>query len=280
MKRAWIVAATALLLTACGGNVEKKASEKLAEARTALERGDFNEAKIQLDSIKILYPKAYEARHAGNRLLLEVEKKEQEQSLVYLDSLQQVKQQEADAMKSKFTLEKDAGYQEVGNYFWPTQTVEKNLHRTYLRFQVSELGELTMTSIYCGSSNIHHTTVKVTEPGGTFAETPPSKDIYETTDLGEKIEKADFKIGSDGDVMGFLYLNRDKPIKVELKGDRTYNMVMPASDKQALAGVYELSQLLSAIQEIKKEKEEANLKIRFVNERMEKNAQEDSTKEK
>ena len=49
-----------------------------------------------------------------------------------------------------------------------------------------------MTSIYCGAHNIHHVAVKVTAPDGSFAETPAAKDSYETTDLGEKIEKADF----------------------------------------------------------------------------------------
>lgn len=48
---------------------------------------------------------------------------------------------------------------------------------------------MSMTSIYCGPSNIHHISVKVIAPDGSFAETPASKDSYETTDLGEKIEK-------------------------------------------------------------------------------------------
>ncbi len=279
MKKTIIGACVALLLASCGENTEKKAGERLAVARTAFEQGDFNGAKIEIDSIKVLYPKAFEARHAANRLLLEVEKKEQEQTIVYLDSLLQVKQQGVESIRKKYVLEKDAEYQQVGNYFWPTQTVEKNLHRSYLRFQVSEQGVMSMTSIYCGSGNIHHTRVKVTAPDGTFAETPISRDVYETTDLGEKIEKADYKKGADGDVMGFLYLNRDKAIKVELIGDRKYNLAMPATDKQALAEVYELAQLLSSIEEIKKNKEEASQKIQFVTRRMEQNAKEDAAKE-
>ncbi len=279
MKRTIIGVCAALLLASCGENVEKKASEKLAVARTAFEQGDFNAAKTEIDSIKLLYPKAFEARHAANRLMLEVEKKEQELSVMYLDSLLQTKQQEVEAIRKNYTLEKNAEYQQVGNYFWPTQTVEKNLHRSYLRFQVSEQGTMSMTSIYCGGSNIHHTRVKVTAPDGTFAETPVSRDIYETTDLGEKIEKADFKLGADGDVLSFLYINQSKPLKVELLGDRNYTMTMPASDKQALVGIYELAQLLSSIEKIKKEKEEANLKIQFVIRRLDKHIQEDSIPE-
>ena len=96
-----------------------------------------------------------------------------------------------------------------------------------------------MTSIYCGAHNIHHVAVKVTAPDGSFAETPAAKDSYETTDLGEKIEKADFKLGEDGNVMGFLYLNKDKNIKVNYQGERPYSITMTAADRQALASVYE-----------------------------------------
>ena len=196
------------------------------------------------------------------------ELKEQEKTLVYLDSLLQQKQGELDALKGKFTLEKDAEYQQIGNYLHPSQVIEKNLHRSYLRFQVNETGQMSMTSIYCGPSNIHHVGVKVVAPDGSFAETPASKDGYETTDLGEKIEKADFKMGEDGNVIGFLYLNKDKNIKVNYQGERSYSTTMSPIDRQALAGVYELAQILSSITQIKKEMEEANLKIEFVKRKM------------
>ena len=91
---------------------------------------------------------------------------------------------------------------------------------------------------------------------------------YETTDLGEKIEKADFKMGEDGNVIGFLYLNKDKNIKVNYQGERSYSTTMSPIDRQALAGVYELAQILSSITQIKKEMEEANLKIEFVKRKM------------
>lgn len=268
MKKAALLACLCCTLFACE-DIEKKAGEKLQAARLAFEQGDYSEAKKQIDSIKILYPKAFETRRAGIGLMQEVELKEQEQSLAYLDSMLQVKQQEFDAVKSKFAFEKDAEYQKTGNYLHPAQVIEKNLHRSFLRFQVDENGVMSMTSIYCGSRNIHHVAVKVIAPDGSFAETPASKDSYETTDLGEKIEKADYKMDEDGNVMGFLYLNKDKNIKVNYLGERPYSTHMTVADRQALASVYELAQLLSSMAEIKKNMEEANLKIGFVKKKME-----------
>ena len=276
MKKVILLACLCYTLFSCE-DVEKKAGEKLQAAREAFELGNYNEAKILIDSIKMLYPKAFETRRAGIGLMQEVELKEQEKSLVYLDSMLQAKQKEFDAIKGKYTFEKDAEYQNIGNYLHPSQVIEKNLHRSFLRFQVDENGVMSMTSIYCGAHNIHHVAVKVTAPDGSFTETPAAKDSYETTDLGEKIEKADFKLGEDGNVMGFLYLNKDKNIKVNYQGERPYSITMTPADRQALASVYELAQLLSSMTEIKKNMEEANLKIEFVKKKMEErkdNAQE------
>ena len=54
MKKIIILACLCSTLVACE-NVEKKAALKLAEARAAFEAGNYNEAKMQIDSIKILY---------------------------------------------------------------------------------------------------------------------------------------------------------------------------------------------------------------------------------
>ena len=77
----------------------------------------------------------------------QVELKEQEKTLVYLDSMLQEKQKEVDAIKKNYTFEKDAEYQKIGNYLHPSQVIEKNLHRSYLRFQVDETGVMSKMCI-------------------------------------------------------------------------------------------------------------------------------------
>jgi hypothetical protein len=257
-----------LLFIACDNSNEKKAAERLALAREALEHADYSEAKKHIDSIKILYPKAYTVREEGNRMIQQIDLKEQEQGIGYLENVLTEKQASFEAVKNKFVLEKNTEYQETGNYFLPAQTVEKNVNRSYLRFQVSESGAMSMTSIYCGTSNIHHAGVKVIAPDGSFAETPASNDSYETTDLNIKIEKADYPLGKDGNVIGFIYLNRDKNIRLEYQGGSKYVTTMSASDRQAAAELYELSQLLSSIEQIKKKIEETNIHIKFIKRNM------------
>ena len=270
MKNVFLFIVLCLACLACT-DVEKQAAERLNMAQQAFAAGDYNEAKLQIDSIKILYPKAYNARKAGIGLMQEVELKEQEKTLAYLDSLLSTKQAEFNAMKGKFVLEKDQEYEAIGRYLHPSQVIEKNLNRSFLRFQVDERGAMSMTSIYCGSRNIHHTAVKVST-NDSFAQTPPSADSYETSNLGVQIEKADYKLGQDGNVIGFICLNKEKSIKVEFVGERSYSTQMTQADRQAADLVYRLSQTLSAITQLNKEIDEAKQKIAFIEKRMEERA--------
>lgn len=269
MKKIGLSALLALaILTGCGDGGEKQAQLHLQKAEKALLLENFNEAKLQIDSIKVLYPKAFEARKKGIKLMQQVDLKEQTKTLAYLDSALLVKQAQLDSIKVNFVLEKDTAYQDIGNYFYPTQTVEKSLGRSFLRGQVNELGEMSLTSIYCAGGKLNHTSVKVSV-GELFAETPMSKDSYETTDLGKTIEKSDYKVGEDGGVVGFIIANQDKNIQLQFVGDKTYRTAMQKTDRKAIVELAELARILSGMEEIRKQQKEANLKIQFVSRKIE-----------
>ena len=104
-------------------------------------------------------------------------------------------------------------------------------------------------------------------------------DYAKAIEMNEKIEKADYKLGEDGSVIEFLNLNKDKNIRLEYLGDRIYKTTMSPTDRQAAANIYQLSQILSAMQQIKKEQEAANLKIEFINKKKERKAQETATEQ-
>lgn len=274
IKHKILIPALLLVLSSCNQD-EKNAGELLQRAEASFSASNFSEAKMQIDSIRTLYPKAFEARKAAIKLMQQIDLEEQNRSLAYLDSVMAVKQVSLDSIKGNFVLEKDTAYQEVGNYFYPTQVVEKNIGRTFLRACVSEKGEMSLTSIYCAGGNIHHNAVKVSS-GDAFAQTPASVDSYETTDLGRAIEKADYKLGADGGVIGFIVANRDaKSLKLEFIGDKTYRTVMYSNDIKAIAQVSDLARILLSMEEIRKEQKEANLKIKFVTKKMEEAAAQD-----
>lgn len=268
MKKILLWAAVGIMMLPSCSNDDKKAENLYQRAEAAFASGDYSLAKLQIDSIRTYYPKAFAARRAAVGLMQQVDLREQEKTLAYLDSMMQVRQSVLDSIKGKFVFEKDTAYQDVGNYFYPSQVVEKNVGRSFLRAQVNEMGEMLLTSIYCSGGNIHHTSVKVSV-GDTFAETPSSPDIYETTDLGRAIEKADYRLPSDGGVTAFIVANRDKKsIALEFRGDRTYKTTMRPDDIKAVAEVSNLARVLAGMEEIRKEQKEANLKKRFVLKKM------------
>ena len=269
MKKIGLSAILALsLLAGCGDGGEKEAQVRLQKAEAALQQDNFSEAKLQIDSIKMLHPKAFEARKQGIKLMQQVDLKEQQKTLVYLDSMMQVKQLQLDSIKGRFVFEKDTAYQDIGNWFYPTQVVEKNVGRSFLRAHVNELGEMSLTSIYCAGGKLNHTSVKVSV-GDTFAETPMTKDSYTTTDLGRTIEKADYKLGEDGGVAGFIVANADKNIQLTFIGDKTWRTAMQKTDRQAFVELTDLARVLSGMEEIRKQQKEANLKIQFVTRKVE-----------
>lgn len=269
MKKIGLSAFLALAFIAgCSDGGEKQAQLHLQKAETALSEENFSEAKLQIDSIKMLYPKAFEARKQGIKLMQQVDLKEQTKTLAYLDSVMLVKKAQLDSIKGNFVFEKDTLYQDIGNYFYPTQTVEKSLGRSFLRGQVNELGEMSLTSIYCAGGQLNHTSVKVSV-GDLFAETPMAKDSYQTTDLGRVIEKADYKLGEDGGVVGFIVANQDKNIQLQFIGDKTYRTAMPKNDRKAIVELTELARILSGMEEIRKQQKESSLKIQFVSRKIE-----------
>ena len=264
MKKITIWALCALAaLASCSDGGEKAATAHLQKAEQALQAQRFSEAKQQIDSIKLMYPKAFEARKKAIKLMQQVDLTEQRKTVAYLDSVLAVKQHQLDSIKTNFVLEKDTAYQEVGNWFYPTQVVEKNVNRSFLRAQVSEQGQMSITSIYCAGGTLNHTAVKVSV-GDTFAETPMSNDSYTTKDLGRTIEKADYKVGEDGGVAAFIVANHDKNLQLTFIGDKTYRTAMHKNDRKAFVELSNLSNILTAMEEIRKQQKEANLKIQFV----------------
>lgn len=259
-------------LASCGQE-EKKANELLSRAEASFQSANYSEAKLLIDSIRNSYPKVFDVRRKAIMLKQQVELKEQQISLEYLDSMMSVKQLALDSIKSDYILEKDTAYQEIGNYFYPSQVVEKNIGRTFLRANVNEKGEMSLTSIYCAGGSLNHTSVKVSS-NDAFAQTPASPDVYVSSDLGRKIEKADYKLGADGGVIGFIIANRDaKSLKLEFIGDRTYRTLMYSPDIKAIVEVAKLAQILSSMEEIRKEQKEANLKIQFLNKKISENTE-------
>lgn len=257
-----------LMLTSCSGD-KKKAQLLLDRAREVYAQGDLEDAKALIDSLGTLYPKVYEVRHAANRLGYDVTLSQLQRDVNFIDSVLQAKQEELDKILPDFAYERDTAYQTMGRYLLPSQVIERNTTRSFLRSQTDETGRMSLTSIYVGASPIHHVRVKVTAPDGTWVETPSSPDSYETSDLGLTIEKADYPQGKDGGLGVFIAERADESLTMQFSGDRTQQVALTAADRKACRQVYELAQQLSLLAELKSNQEENLRKIAFVEKKIE-----------
>ena len=100
------VLALTAVLTGCNSD-EQKAGQLFQRAEIAYATGDYNLVKLQIDSIRTLYPKAFEVRKAGIALMQRAELEEQKKTMSYLYSMMSVKQSSRDANNGNFVLEKD-----------------------------------------------------------------------------------------------------------------------------------------------------------------------------
>ena len=140
-KLAICITLIAAILTGCNGD-EKATQARLDKARAMYENNEFFGAKNEIDSIRTLYPKEVKVLKQGLTLMRQVEVKEAERNIAFCDSLLPIKLEEVEGLKKGFAFEKDSVYEEIGNYIWKQQTIERNVQRCYVRCGVNEEGEM------------------------------------------------------------------------------------------------------------------------------------------
>lgn len=261
-----------IALTACNNDAEK-AADRLAAARAMYEQNEFFAAKNEIDSVRILYPKEVKALKEALLLMREVELKEAERNIAFCDSLLPLKQEEAEALKKGFVLEKDSVYEEIGNYIWKQQTIERNIQRSYIRSGVNEKGEMYLASVYYGGRPIDHTGIRLSTKDDVFAETasiPYDGGVnYRFKDLGNITEVVTYKGEKGMDAIKLIYAHPQERIKVEYTGDKPYVIYMADADKKAVVATYDLATVLSDIENMSKEKEKAEKKIAYLKKKLE-----------
>lgn len=276
-KSAICIALAAITLAACN-KTEKEAQARLNNARSMYERNEFFAAKSEIDSIRALYPKEFKVLKEGLSLMRLVELKEAERNIAFCDSLLPIKIEEAEVLKKGFTLEKDSIYEDIGNYIWKQQTIERNVQRCYIRSGVNEKGEIYLASVFYGGAPINHTGIKVSTPNGQFAETasiPYDGGVnYRFKDLGKTTEVVTYKGEKGLDAAKFISSNIKDRIKVEYTGGKPYTLYIADGDKKAIAATFDLATVLSDLENLLKEKDKATNRMAYLKNKLDTNTEE------
>lgn len=267
MRRLLLVLIALLAVMSCGHNDNRLAARYLDMAAKCFEDGDYVTAKLYIDSVRTEYPNAFEVRKKGIRLLQKVEIAEADRTIAYQDSALNVLREKFEKVRDSFVFQKDEQYQDLGLFTVSSQDIEKNIGRNYLRGQVDEKGRLTIVSTYCGSSYIHHRSIRISpssDVDGGYVDTPASDDFYEFKDLGTFYEKCNFTGSTADAIAGYIALHQEENLTVTISGDRSFSYRMQASDSKALANIHSLYLLLSSIDEAKTLRDEAERRKKFV----------------
>ena len=286
MRKSLILLAVMVMTVSCQESIEQKAGHHLDNAKEAFSIGNFNVAKQEIDSIKILYPKAFEARRQGIKLMQQIEEAEQMRIIEYEDSMIVAATEAFNKIKGNYAFEKDERYQDLGLYTVKSQAPQRNTDRTYIRAQVDELGRMNLISCYRGSSYIHHDWLKLSV-GDNYVDTPESRDRHEFTDLGVYYEWLSFINGNDGGAAAFISANRDQDITFTLyrktgpESSRPVyrNLKLNKDDRYAIASLYELSQILLSLNEHKNLRDEAERHLKFIRSKMKDESAEEGIEE-
>ncbi len=271
MKKIALFIVLLLGLIACQSD-EKKASERLERARQYSNEGSFNAAKLEIDSIRTLYPKAYKVIKQAIVLMREVEYKEQTKTNTYCDSIIIVLQKKAELLKGNFILDQDKEYQDNGNWILKSQRVEDNIGRSYLRTGVSDNGDMYIASVYYGKAALKHNAIRISTPDGLFAETLPidfdGANNFSFTDGGMTTEVVNYAHKNENGVAGFIKLYGNQQLKVTYLGGNPYSIILDEKTKQAIRQTYELAQVLSDIFRFNQEKRLSAAKIEYLKRKM------------
>jgi len=271
MNRQSIVIFLLTLLTACN-NDDKQASLRLEKARQMNESGSYSAAKLQIDSIRSLYPKSYTVIKEAIILLQDIELNEQSRNLTYCDSILQTLENNTKKLKQKFILEKDNRYQKIGNWMLPSQKAENNLRKSYIRTGVNEWGEMYISSVYHGKSALRHTAIRLTTPDGGYAETvpvaPDGGNNFTFTDNGMVSEIVTYRGKKCRGAVGFISLYEMQSIKIEYLNGKSYSLTLDASTKKAIIETAQLAEYINEYNRFVQEKELARAKIALLKQKI------------
>ena len=270
----FLLSIISILLSSCKSDDTTKAKHYLHKAELFLKQGELNAAKLQLDSVHLLFPRLIPMRQAADTLMYRVRLIEAKRNLQFADSILPYQKHLADSLARAFRYEKNAKYEDVGKFTYKTQT-NVNATSIYLESYVTETGEMTLTAVYCGTP-IGFSKIR-TSVNDLFAETVSAKGDSRTSfsNAGKSWENVSFTDKDINGVDAFIAHNRASKIIVTLEGGKhIYSYLLSAGDKEAIGQSYYLAEMLRNVVRFKKESVKARQTIAIVCQHLRLNPQE------
>lgn len=254
-----------LLNSSCSGK-NRRANNYLSEAEELYQSGNYPLAKLKIDSIKLLFPKAFDEINKGFTLMQKIRMAENKRNIDYCDSLLTVNYATLKEMLTGFSYERDERYQEFGEYHPKVFPYNSVFDRNGLRSGVGEKGTLFIESVVSGA-NLKHNKVKVSIKNGNYAETLSVTSDgfnYRFNTISNSYEIVRYRGDDENGIANFIFTYQNEPITVSFIGNRTISTTLTNAAKKGIAQSVELSNLLLEIEQLKFEKEKSETLIKYL----------------
>jgi hypothetical protein len=244
-----------LIFFSCGPSRQEQAQEKLAEAISLKDSGNFNMAKLKLDSLIQTFKDLPEETKSAKALLVEININEQERNLQFLDSALISQEALLEPLMKNFILSEEYGSTKM--LIHKRQRPEISYNRTFLRAHLNEAGDFFISSRYHGTKWIYHQQIKVYYQNQSVLSEIVEEDGFNNRRFedGEfKWEIVNYKEGKDNGIVDFIATNWESPLRVQFIGKGHEYIIMEKFDREAIRDAYEISFILKEIDRIKVER--------------------------
>lgn len=203
---------------------------------------------------------------AAKRVQDSINLAQQEQSLVYTDSLLQLQMPVADSLLARFKYVKNERYEDHGHYICRDLESSGLGQRIYLQAYVTDNMKTVVRSFYFGERKLEHETILLSadEVENMFSGKCHSYDAegnHEIMTLNDE---------DAVNLLKFVAAYADSKIKVTLSGKGKYTYIIKDKDKAALIETLRLQTVMSDIKKLESQHHQASLQVEKYKKRLEK----------
>ena len=241
----------------------------LTRAEALYASGNFKAAKLTIDSIAKVAPKAFPQINAGLSLLDSVRYGENIQIVTQSDTLLKQVEARLEQQKGLFTYQLNPAYQDNGNYF--PKSYPESLSGIGLYAGVEANGSLFLESV--SNRSLQHSKLIVSTSDGASAETGIVTDDggnYHFQSGGKSVEVVHFSGKRENGVAAFIVANHDKIQTVTLSGKASASFSLSNKAKKGISDSYTLSHLFTQRDSLRFLIEKSKQLIKYLDSRKEK----------
>lgn len=251
------------MIAGCAPNKSDVADRIFSEAVRYMDEGNFNMAKLKLDSIIRFYDDRPRQAKQAKEMLNRVNIKEQEKSLQFLDSMLKENEKLKHLLVRNFVSSEDVG---TGKFFTHRRQLPANsFNRTFIKAHLNEQGDFFISSRYHGQKWIDHQQIRAYyRDKSVLSQVVPADGVNNRRfeNSPDKWEVINFRDGLDNGIIDFIASNWQLPIRIQFIGQEHHFIILEQFDREAIRDGYELSFIFRDIQKIKEEKEIVNSTLR------------------